>query len=470
MGCRWIFTTKIAADGKIDRYKARLVAQGYTQTHGIDYEETFAPVAKLNSIRILISLAANLDWNLHQLDVKNAFLNGKLEEVVYMKMPPGFDGEKKDVVCKLNKSLYGLKQSPRAWFTRFSTTMKQLGYVQSQADHTLFVKKSIDGKRAILIVYVDDMVITGDDNNEIDNLKNCLQAEFKVKDLGQLQYFLGMEIARSKKGIFISQRKYTLDLLQETGKLGCKPATTPLDRNWKLKITDDDPLVERERYQRLVGKLIYLSLTRPDIAYSVSVVSQFMHSPRKKHLDAVNQILRYLKGTPGKGLLFSKSENRSVECFADADWAGSVEDSKSTTGYCTKVWGNLVTWRSKKQSVVARSSAEAEYRAIAQGVCELIWIKRLLHDLFIPIQEPVKLYSDSQSAISIVHNPVQHDRMKHVRIDRNFIKSEMESGTFSLHYVPTKSQEADILTKALLKSEFELNVGKLGMTNIYSPV
>src|ERR1044072_10047523 len=190
-----------------------------------------------------------------------------------------------------------------------------------------------------------------------------------------------MEIARSKKGIFISRRKYTLDLLQEIGKLGCKPATTPLDRNWKLKITDDDPLVERERYQRLVGKLIYLSLTRPDIAYCVCVVSQFMHSPRKKHLDVVNQILRYLKGTPEKGLLFRKSENKSVECFADADWVGSVEDSKSTIGYCTKVWGNLVTWRSKKQSVVARSSAEAEYRAMAQGICEGIWLKRMLDEI-----------------------------------------------------------------------------------------
>jgi len=194
-----------------------------------------------------------------------------------------------------------------------------------------------------------------------------------------------------------------------------------------------------------------------------------MHSPRRRHFDAVNQILRYLKSTPGKGLFFRKNEQRSVECFADADWAGSVEDSKSTTGYCTKVWGNVVTWKSKKQDVVARSSAEAEYRAIAQGVCELIWINKLLQDLFVPLPEPMKLFSDSKSAISIVHNPVQHDRMKHVRLDRDYIKSEIENGTFTLHYVPTKLQEADILTKALLKSDFESNVSKLGMIDIHCP-
>ena len=255
--------------------------------------------------------------------------------------------------------------------------MKSFGYKQGQADHTLSVKQGKDGRKSILIVYVDDIVITGDDIQEIDSLKRQLQTEFKVKDLGRLKYFLGMEIARSKQGIFISQRKYTLDLLNETGKLGCRPAGTPLERNWKQRITEEDPPVERERYQHLVGKLIYLSLTRPDIAFSVSVVSQFMHSPTRRHLEAVNQILRYLKGTPGKGLLFQKTSQREIEGFADADWAGSVEDSKSTTGYCTKLWGNLVTWRSKKQTVVARSSAEAEYRAIAQGVCELIWLERL---------------------------------------------------------------------------------------------
>lgn len=349
-------------------------------------------------------------------------------------------------MCKLKKSLYGLKQSPRAWFKRLCSVMKQLGYMQSQADHSLFVKHSSEGKKSILLVYVDDMIITGDDTHEIENLKKQLHSVFKIKDLGKLQYFLGIEIARSKQGIFISQRKYVLDLLKETGKLGCKPASTPLERNWKSKISDNDPPVDREQCQRLVGKLIYLSLTRPDIAYSVSVVSQYMHSPTKRHLEAVHHILKYLKGTPGKGLLFKKTENRNVEGFADADWGGS-DDARSTTGYCTKVWGNVVTWRSKKQTVVARSSTEAKYRAIAHGVCELIWIQWLLEEINVSISGPVKLNSDSESAIAIVHNPIQHDRMKHVRIDRNFIKTEIENGTISLNFVPTKQQEADMSLK-----------------------
>ena len=312
------------------------------------------------------------------------------------------------------------------------------------------------------------MIITGDDIHEIENLKRRLHSIFKVKDLGKLQYLLGMEIARSKQGIFVSQRRYVLDLLKETGKLGCKPASTPQERNWTSKINNNDPPVDREQYQHLVGKLIYLSLTCPDIAYSVSVVSQYMHSPTKRHYEAVQQILRYLKGTPGKGIFFKKNEQQNIEGFADVDWGGST-DAKSITGYCTKVWGNIVTWRSKKQTVVVRSSAEVEYRAISQGICELIWIKRLLEDLKIDVNGPMKLNSDSKPAIAIVHNPIQHDRMKHVRIDRNFIKTEVENGTISLNYVLAKQQEADMFTKALLKTDFECNVSKLGMWDIHSP-
>ena len=224
MGCKWIFTIKYNADGSVNRYKARLVAKGFTQTYGTDYQETFAPIAKLNTIRFLLSLAANLDWPLHQLDVKNAFLNSDLEDEVYMEIPPGFETiSDVNKVCKLQKSLYGLKQSPRAWFDRFTRAVKKHGYSQGQVDHTLFTKFSRNGKIAILIVYVDDIIVTRDYTKEMDCLKEVLAREFEIKDLGTLKYFLGMEIARSKKGIVVSQRKYILDLL--TGMLGCKPAT-----------------------------------------------------------------------------------------------------------------------------------------------------------------------------------------------------------------------------------------------------
>ncbi|TYK05138.1 putative mitochondrial protein [Cucumis melo var. makuwa] len=205
--------------------------------------------------------------------------------------------------------------------------------------------------------------------------------EFEIKDLGNLKYFLGMEVARSKEGISVSQRKYTLDLLTETGMLGCRPADTPIEFNCKLGNSDDQVPVDKEQYQRLVGKLIYLSHTRPDISFAVSVVSQFMQAPYEKHMEAVNRILRYLKNTPGKGLMFRKTNRKTIEAYTDSDWAGSVIDRKSTSGYCTFVWGNLVTWRSKKQSVVARSSAEAEYRAMSLGICEEIWLLRPHFDL-----------------------------------------------------------------------------------------
>ncbi|KAA0042053.1 Retrovirus-related Pol polyprotein from transposon TNT 1-94 [Cucumis melo var. makuwa] len=366
VGCKWVFSLKYKADGTLDRHKARLVAKGFTQTYGIDYSETFSPVAKLNTVRVLLSVAVNKDWPLYQLDVKNAFLNGDLMEEVYMSPPPGFEA--------------------------------QFG---QQASKT--------GKIAILIVYVDDIVLTGDDQTEISQLKQRMGDEFEIKDLGNLKYFLGMEVARSKEGISVSQRKYTLDLLTETGMLGCRPADTPIEFNCKLGNSDDQVPIDKEQYQRLVGKLIYLSHTRPDISFAVSVVSQFMQAPYEKHMEAVNKILRYLKNTPGKGLMFRKTNRKTIEAYTDSDWAGSVIDRKSTSGYCTFVWGNLVTWRSKKQSVVAKSSAEAEYRAMSLGI----------------------------SAISIANNPVQHDRTKHVEIDRHFIKERLDSGSICIPYIPS---------------------------------
>jgi hypothetical protein len=468
VGCKWVFTVKYNSDGSIERYKARLVAKGFTQTYGIDYSETFAPVAKLNTVRILLSLAANMDWPLHQLDVKNAFLNGDLEEEVYMDIPPGFEDRFGSNVCKLNKSLYGLKQSPRAWFEKFTQSMKKQGYIQGQADHTLFTKFSQDGKIAVLIVYVDDIVLTGNDYDEMGRVKEKLAIDFEIKDLGSMRYFLGMEVARSKDGIVVSQQKYILDLLKETGMSGCRPADTPMDPNAKLWEKGSVP-VDTGRYQRLVGKLIYLSHTRPDIAFSVSVVSQFMHSPFEEHLEAVYRILRYLKANPGKGLFFRKTNERNVSIFTDADWAGSITDRRSTSGYCAYVWGNLVTWRSKKQGVVARSSAEAEFRAMAQGICEGLWIHRVLEELKMKIELPLKLYSDSKAAISIAHNPVQHDRTKHIEIDRHFIKEKLDAGIICLPFVTSSQQTTDILTKSLARPTFEHLISKLGMTDIYAP-
>ena len=260
VGCRWIFSVKYKADGEIERFKARLLAKGYSQTYGIDYVETFAPVAKINTVRILLSLAANFDWPLHQFDVKNAFLHETLQEEVYMELPPGcklqVEGSKQ--VCKLRKSLYGLKQSPRAWFDIFTSSMKAFGYQQSSSDHTLFIKHN-EGKLTMLIIYVDDMIVIENDAIEKEALQTYLFREFEMKDLGPLKYFLGIEVLRSRSGILLSQRKYTIDLLNEVGMLACKPSDTPAAKNVKLSTYSNQIPANKEQYQRLVGRLMYLS-------------------------------------------------------------------------------------------------------------------------------------------------------------------------------------------------------------------
>lgn len=311
-------------------------------------------------------------------------------------------------------------------------------------------------------------MITGDDTEEIKKLKKVLATEFEVKDLGQMKYFLGMEIARSRDGIMVSQRKYTLDLLKETGMLGCKPSDVPMDPNLKLYgRTPDQKSADKGQYQKLVGKLIYLSHTRPDICFYVSMTSRFMNDPSEAHMEAVMKILRYLKSCPGAGLMFRKQENREIKVFTDADWAGSRTDRRSTSGMCSFVWGNLVTWRSKKQSVVSRSSAESELRSLAHGVCEGIWLKRLLSDLRIQINGPIKMMCDNQSSLSMSKDPVQHDRTKHIEIDRHFLSEKIEDHTISMNYVSSREQAADILTKSLPRQPFIENRSKLDLINIY---
>ena len=436
VGCRWVFTIKRRPDGSIERYKARLVAKGYTQTYGVDYAETFSPVAKMSTIRVLFSIAANKEWPLHQFDVTNAFLHGELTKPIYREAPPGFGGDfKGHEVCKLKKTLYGLKQSPRAWFGRFTEVMKKYGYRQSNSDHTLFHKKR-EGKITCLIIYVDDMILTGDDEEEIILLKKNLFTEFEMKDLGLLRYFLGIEVLRSKKGIFINQRKYVLDLLAETGMLDCKPVETPMMQNHSLQQIEGSKLTNQTRYQRLVGKLIYLSHTRPDIAYAAGIVSQFMHKPQTDHWEAVLRIVRYLKGTPGYGILFEKHGHMEILGFTDADWAENPNGRKSTAGYLTFVGGNLVTWRSKKQKVVALSSADEEFRGIKSGLTEILWLRKLMTELGLMSQHSCKLFCDNKAAISISEkNPVQHDQTKHVEVDRHFIKENIEAKIVDLPFV-----------------------------------
>ena len=470
VGCRWVYAVKVGPDGQVDRLKARLVAKGYTQVYGSDYGDTFSPVAKIASVRLLLSMAAMCSWPLYQLDIKNAFLHGDLAEEVYMEQPPGFVAQgESGLVCRLRRSLYGLKQSPRAWFSRFSSVVQEFGMLRSTADHSVFYHHNSLGQCIYLVVYVDDIVITGSDQDGIQKLKQHLFTHFQTKDLGKLKYFLGIEIAQSSSGVVLSQRKYALDILEETGMLDCKPVDTPMDPNVKLVPGQGEPLGDPGRYRRLVGKLNYLTITRPDISFPVSVVSQFLQSPCDSHWDAVIRILRYIKSTPGQGVLYENRGHTQVVGYTDADWAGSPTDRRSTSGYCVFIGGNLISWKSKKQDVVARSSAEAEYRAMALATCELIWLRHLLQELRFGKDEQMKLICDNQAALHIASNPVFHERTKHIEVDCHFIREKIASGCIATSFVNSNDQLADIFTKSLRGPRIKYICNKLGAYDVYAP-
>ncbi|RVX07987.1 Retrovirus-related Pol polyprotein from transposon RE2 [Vitis vinifera] len=438
VGCRWVYAVKVGPDGQVDRLKARLVAKGYTQVYGSDYGDTFSPVAKIASVRLLLSMAAMCSWPLYQLDIKNAFLHGDLAEEVYMEQPPGFVAQgESGLVCRLRRSLYGLKQSPRAWFSRFSSVVQEFGMLRAVQQTIQFF-----------------IIIT---------------PWGSTKDLGKLKYFLGIEIAQSSSGVVLSQRKYALDILEETGMLDCKPVDTPMDPNVKLVPGQGEPLGDPGRYRRLVGKLNYLTITRPDISFPVSVVSQFLQSPCDSHWDAVIRILRYIKSTPGQGVLYENRGHTQVVGYTDADWAGSPTDRRSTSGYCVFIGGNLISWKSKKQDVVARSSAEAEYRAMALATCELIWLRHLLQELRFGKDEQMKLICDNQAALHIASNPVFHERTKHIEVDCHFIREKIASGCVATSFVNSNDQLADIFTKSLRGPRIKYICNKLGAYDVYAP-
>lgn len=330
IGCKWVFKIKYHSDGTIERYKARLVAKGFTQREGIDYKETFAPVAKLITVRCLLAIAAVRHWPLHQMDVQNAFLHGELHEEVYMLPPPGYRRQGEHMVCRLHKSLYGLKQASRSWFQQFSSVIQEIGFQQSRADYSLFTH--VHGNSiTVVLLYVDDMIITGNNEEAISKLKKILNGRFRIKDLGPLKYFLGVEVARSKAGISICQRKYTLDILEEAGLLGVKPTKVPMEPDLVLTTTGSDALKEPSRYRRLIGKLIYLTITRPEITYAVNTLSQFMQEPKLHHLKAAHRLLQYLKEAPGQGLLFSSQNQLNLIGYCDADWARCPITRRSVT-------------------------------------------------------------------------------------------------------------------------------------------
>ncbi|KAJ9544451.1 hypothetical protein OSB04_024158 [Centaurea solstitialis] len=347
---KWVYKIKYKPTGETERYKARLVARGFTQIEGVDCHDTFAPVARLVTIRTLITIAVKKNWLLHQLHVNNAFLHGDLQEEVYMKMPQGFSNNEETKVCRLRKSLYGLKQASRTWYQKFTVSLLEIGYAQSNADHSLFTYRD-GGKFVAILIYVDDVVITGDHVEMIQRTNDHLNTNFSIKDLGPLKYFLGIEVARMGDGMVLSQH------------------------------------------------------------------NQFVSDPRVDHIDAVLRVLRYLKSTLGQGIFIPKSGGFNLVAYCDADWLGCPSTRRSRTGYLLLLGGALVSWKTKKQSMVSRSSVEAEYRAMATTVSEILWMRWLLKDLTIDLKNATPLYCDNQATRHIANNLVFHERTKHVEMD-----------------------------------------------------
>ncbi|GFZ07004.1 hypothetical protein Acr_18g0011740 [Actinidia rufa] len=394
-------------------------------------------MARLIDIRLALLLRVLLRF-------RNAFLNGDLSETIYMDPPPGFraQGEYSGNVCRLRKSIYGLKQSPRAWFYRFSEVVMSMDFQQCHSDHTCFIRRQSQGRCIIISVYVDDIIITGDDASGIVQVKCGLKKAFDIKDLGPLRYFLGM--------------------------LGCRPASTPMVPNLKISAESGELLPDPSIYQRLVGRLIYLTNTRPDLTFAVSIVSQFMHSPRTSHLDAVYHILRYLKSCPGRGLFYKSGVQSGLSCFTDADYAGSKSDRRSTSGFCTFHGSHLISWKSKKQAVVSRSSAEAEYRAMAQGTSEILWLRSLLTELGFSMTDSSYLFCDNKSAIMLSSDSVLHERTKHIEVDIHFIREKVRSGVITPSFVPSYAQTADMFTKSIGPSLLKSSLVKLGLVDIFA--
>jgi len=467
ISCKWVYRIKYKADGSLERYKARLVIRGFTQKAGIDYTETFSPVVKLTTVRALIATAVKMHWPLYQLDVNNAFLHGDLAEDIYMKPPPGLPLSSPTLVCKLQKSLYGLKQASRQWYAKLSDTLKSLGFQLSQNDYSLFSKQTANSI-VFVAIYVDDIIVTGNDIAAITSLKTCLDDQFKIKDLGELNFFLGMEILKVSHGLVMSQKKFATELIKEFDCDDLSPVSCPLPASLK----PSSPVVlldDATPYRKLVGKLNYLTNTRPDIAFAVQYLSQFLQSPTQDHMQAALHTLRYVKKDPSQGLLFNDTADFSLQAFCDADWAQCPCTRRSVSGFVILFGGSLISWKSKKQPTVALSSAEAEYRSMRHVTAELAWLTRLLSEFQVPTILPVPVKSDSLAALYIARNPVFHERTKHIELDCHFVREKLQQGLISLSHIKTHAQPADLLTKPLPRVQHRFLLSKLGVSSSSPP-
>lgn len=456
IGAKWVFKKKFDNSGNVTRYKARLVAQGFNQKFGTDYDEVFAPVARSTTFRMLLSVAAKKKYIVKHYDIKTAFLYGKLEEEIFMKQPPGF--EKGNQVCKLNKSLYGLKQAARQWNNEINRVLMSIGCSQSETDKCLYIFKNGD-ETAYIIIHVDDLLIAGSELKIIQFIVKQIQREFEIKDLGEVKQFLGIDIIKEENGNYlIGQSMYIDKVVEAAGQRDAKVSSIPIDVGYD-KLQNDDKLNDNSEYRKLIGMLLYISTnTRPDIAASVSILSQKVSCPTKLDLNEVKRVCRYLKGTRNMKLKVSDIESELVvTAFSDANWAENRIDRKSNSGYICMIGKGTISWCCRKQSCVSLSSTEAEYMALAETCQEVIWLRKICSDFSIDNKKPTMINEDNQSCMKMVDCQKFSNRTKHVDTKYHFIHDLKEQGVIDLEYCPTEENTADMLTKPLSR----IKLGKL---------
>jgi hypothetical protein len=500
---KWVFKLKESAEGSL-RHKARLVIRGFEQRNGIDYNETFAPVAKFVTIRVLLAVAAAKDWEIHQMDVKTAFMNPRLKEEVYMAFPEGYSEfcpEPRDTskgVLRLLKTVNGLKQAPKAWYEEIHGFFVACGLTRSNEDHNMYLSIKI-----IVLIYVDDLLLFSSDMSDIMEMKSALSGRFEMSDLGEIRQFLGLQIERNreKRQLFLHQTPYLRDIISRAGMAACNGVQTPMEVNTHLcPFENKEDITKTPEYQSTVGSVMYAMLgTRPDLAYSISTLGKFSSAPIMGHHSALKRVIRYLKQTTDVGILYDGSTLDpegfpELVCYTDSDWAGDRSDRRSTGGYVFLLLGGAVSWKSKKQGVVATSTAEAEYVALSEAVKESIWINRLLREIktrtvekyeFDEISyhdeetraqwEPTEItapqlaipaqvvYADNQSCIRISENPRDHARTKHIDIRYHFVRHAVYNGLVVVKHVPTAEMTADILTKSLPRDSHWRHLKGMGL-------
>nr|AAN05371.1 Putative retroelement [Oryza sativa Japonica Group]AAP53179.1 retrotransposon protein, putative, Ty1-copia subclass [Oryza sativa Japonica Group] len=462
IGTKWVFRNNQDENRLVVRNKARLVTQGFTQVEGLDFGETFAPVARLEAIRILLGFASCFDIKLFQMDVKSAFLNGEIAELVFVEQPPGFEDPKNsNHVCKLSKGLYGLKQAPRAWYERLRDFLLSKDFKIGKVDTTLFTK-IIGDDFFVCQIYVDDIIFGSTNEVFCKEFGDMMSREFEMSMIGELSFFLRLQIKQLKDGTFLSQTKYIKDLLKRFGLEDAKPIKTPMVTNGHLDLDEGGKPVDLKLYHSMIGSLLYLTASRPDIMFSVCMCARFQVAPKECHLVAVKRILRYLKHSSIIGLWYPKGAKFKLVGYSDSDYAGCKVDRKSTSGSCQMLGRSLVSWSSKKQNSVALSTAEAEYVSAGSCCAQLLWMKQILLDYGISFTK-TPLLCDNDSAIKIANNPVQHSRTKHIDIRHHFLRDHVVKSDIVISHIRTEDQLADIFTKPLDETRFcklrnELNV------------